>query len=181
MSLWGIGYGVWRNLIRRVPLFVLARAVVYASLFVGFLLIALPNEILSRSGITRPPVVGVIELAGLAISLAGAALVLACVLTFVFVGKGTQAPFDPPRRLVISGPYRFVRNPMYLGATLALGGAAIFYRSPALVVYAAVLILATHLFVTACEEPVLERTFGEAYRTYRQTTGRWIPRGHTRP
>ena len=102
-------------------------------------------------------------------------LALACILTFVFVGKGTPAPFDPPRRLVIQGPYRFVRNPMYLGAGFALAGAALFYQSIPLLGYAGLFILITHLFVVLYEEPALQRIFDGDYEAYRRRVGRWWP------
>ena len=88
----------------------------------------------------------------------GAALALACIVTFVFVGKGTPAPFNPPRRLVNRGPYGVVRNPMYIGTALALAGAALFYRSMSLFGYAALFLLITHLFVLVYEEPPLRQT-----------------------
>ncbi len=69
---------------------------------------------------------------------------------------GTPAPFDPPRQLVVAGPYRMVRNPMYLGAALALAGAALFYRSWALLLYCAAFLLITHLFVVGYENPPSE-------------------------
>jgi protein-S-isoprenylcysteine O-methyltransferase Ste14 len=103
-------------------------------------------------------------------------LALWCIFTFVFVGKGTPAPFDPPRRLVIQGPYRWVRNPMYIGAALALAGAALFYQSLGLLGYAGLFLLITHLFVVTYEEPTLRRTFGKDYETYCGQAGRWWPR-----
>jgi protein-S-isoprenylcysteine O-methyltransferase Ste14 len=106
----------------------------------------------------------------------GAALALTCILTFVFVGKGTPAPFDPPRRLVVQGPYRLVRNPMYLGAGLALAGAALFYRSIPLLGYAGVFLLITHSFVVLYEEPTLRQTFEKDYDAYCHRTGRWWPK-----
>ncbi|HLG04891.1 MAG TPA: isoprenylcysteine carboxylmethyltransferase family protein, partial [Gemmatimonadales bacterium] len=119
---------------------------------------------------------GPVEILGILVGLAGGILALACVLTFAFVGKGTPAPFDPPRRLVRSGPYGYVRNPMYIGAGLALAGAAIFYRSPALAGYALVFLAITHVFVLVYEEPTLDRLFGEEYRAYRMAVRRWLPR-----
>lgn len=162
-------------------MFVLARAIVYGSLFVGLLLIALPAQVLEWSGITRPASVGVAGAAGLLIGVLGAAVALWCVLTFAFVGRGTPAPFDPPRRLVDRGPYRFVRNPMYIGAALALAGAALFYRSAPLAGYTALFLGATHLFVLLYEEPTLERLFGEEYRAYRRDVRRWLPRRRLAP
>ena len=107
---------------------------------------------------------------------AGAALAVSCILTFALVGKGTPAPFDPPRRLVVRGPYRFVRNPMYIGAGLAMTGAAIYYQSVALFAYVGVFMLVTYLFVVTYEEPTLRRTFGKDYEAYCDKVGRWWPR-----
>jgi protein-S-isoprenylcysteine O-methyltransferase Ste14 len=157
-------------------MFVLIRAATYATLFIGFLLIFLPGRILSWTGITRPPVIGTPQIAGMLLGAAGAALAITCILTFVFVGRGTPAPFDPPRRLVGRGPYRFVRNPMYLGATLALCGAALFYQSIPLFGYAVLFLLVTHIFVVVYEEPALRRTFDEDYEAYCRRVGRWWPK-----
>ncbi|MGH7417818.1 MAG: methyltransferase, partial [Candidatus Rokuibacteriota bacterium] len=126
---------------------VLIRALVYASLFIGFVLVFLPAQVLARSGIVRPPLIGLPQVPGMVVGAAGAALALWCILTFAVVGKGTPAPFDPPRRLVVRGPYRFVRNPMYIGAGLALAGAALFYQSLAVLGYTALFFLITHVFV----------------------------------
>jgi protein-S-isoprenylcysteine O-methyltransferase Ste14 len=139
-----------------------------------------PGRILERSGVVRPAELGAIEVAGLVVGAAGGALALWCILTFAFVGKGTPAPFDPPRQLVVRGPYRFVRNPMYLGAALAVCGAALFYRSIPLLAYAGLFLLATHLFVVGYEEPTLARTFGADYEAYRARVGRWLIRTPTR-
>jgi protein-S-isoprenylcysteine O-methyltransferase Ste14 len=157
-------------------MFVLVRAVTYATLFISLVLIFLPARILSSAGVTVPAVIGTWQVVGTLIGAAGAALALSCILTFAFVGRGTPAPFDPPRRLVVQGPYRIVRNPMYLGAGLALTGAALFYRSLALLGYVGVFVLLTHLFVVAYEEPTLRRTFGKDYEVYCEKTGRWWPK-----
>src|SRR5882672_5435690 len=117
---------------KKISMFVLARASAYSALFIGLLLVFLPARVLSWTGVVRPAVLGPIEFAGIIVALGGAVVALWCIFTFVFIGKGTPAPFDPPRKLVASGPYRLVRNPMYLGASLALCGAAIFYHSLAL-------------------------------------------------
>jgi protein-S-isoprenylcysteine O-methyltransferase Ste14 len=99
-----------------------------------------------------------------------------CIGTFIVTGRGTPAPFDPPTRLVIVGPYRFVRNPMYVGAAFALGGAALFYGSWVLLAYCAVFLLVTHLFVVVYEEPTLRTMFGADYVSYCEQVPRWLPR-----
>lgn len=154
----------------------LIRAATYATLFIGFFLFFLPNRVLSLTGVARPADIRVPQVAGMLVAVIGAALAVACILTFVFVGKGTPAPFDPPRRLVIRGPYRFVRNPMYLGAGLALSGAALFYQSIPLLGYAGLFLLVTHVFVVFYEEPALRRTFGGDYDGYCRRVGRWWPK-----
>ena len=151
------------------------RAITYAVLFMGLLLIYVPARLLSWSGIVYPVTIEIQQVIGMVIGTAGAALALWCILTFAFVGRGTPAPFDPPRRLVIQGPYRFVRNPMYIGAGLALAGAALFYESLSLLAYAATFLLATHLFVVFYEEPALRQTFGQEYEAYCDQVGRWLP------
>ena len=156
-------------------MFVLIRTTVYATGFIGFMLVFLPSRVLSWSGIVRPENIGVAQLAGVIVGATGALLALWCIFTFNFSGRGTPAPFDPPRLLVDVGPYRYVRNPMYFGAGLALAGAALFYQSWALLLYIGVFALITHLFVTLYEEPTLRRTFGDAYARYCERTRRWWP------
>ncbi|MCA1601607.1 MAG: isoprenylcysteine carboxylmethyltransferase family protein [Acidobacteria bacterium] len=156
-------------------MFVLVRAVTYAALFIGLVLIYVPNRLLSWSGIVRPAAIEMQQVAGMVIGAAGAAVALWCIFTFASIGSGTPAPFDPPRRLVIQGPYRFVRNPMYIGAGLGLASAALFYESLPLLGYAGLFFLATHLFVVWYEEPTLRRTFGQKYEAYCRQVGRWWP------
>jgi len=153
----------------------LVRGLTYAALFIGAFLVFIPGRILARVGITPLAVTGPSALAGLVIVVLGLALAIACVLTFALVGRGTPAPFDPPRALVIAGPYRYVRNPMYIGAGTALFGAALRYGSLALAGYAVVFLLITHLFVLLYEEPHLRGVFGQAYEDYLRTVHRWVP------
>lgn len=160
-------------------MFVFARAVTYAALFIGFVLIYLPGRLLSWSGIVRPASIGVPQVGGMVAGAFGGAVALWCIFTFATIGRGTPAPFDPPRRQVIRGPYRFVRNPMYIGAGLALASAALFYESWPLLGYAALFFLATHAFVVLYEEPTLLRTFGQDYETYCRQVSRWWPKLRT--
>jgi protein-S-isoprenylcysteine O-methyltransferase Ste14 len=160
-----------------VTMFVVVRAVTFAALFIGLVLIYVPAQfLLPGSGLVRPAAIGAAQIAGMTIGSVGAAIALWCVFTFAFVGKGTPAPFDPPRRLVIRGPYRFVRNPMYIVAGLALAGAALFYGSWSILIYAGVFLLVLHLFVVGYEEPTLRRTFGAEYESYCRQVRRWWPK-----
>ena len=155
--------------------FVLIRALTYSALFIGFLLVFLPARVLTWSGIVRPASIGPLQVAGVIIGAGGAILALWSIATFVMKGRGTPAPFDPPRRLVDAGPYRLVRNPMYIGACLALAGAALFYQSWPLAGYCAAFALVTHIFVVVYEEPTLRATFGDDYVRYCAHVRRWWP------
>lgn len=156
-------------------MFTFIRAIVYASLFIGTLLIYVPARVLSTTGIVRPAI-GAQQVAGMAIGTIGAIVAVWCILAFATIGRGTPMPLDPPRRLVIRGPYRFVRNPMYIGAALALLGAALFYKSIAMLVYTGVFVIVMHLFVVAYEEPTLRKSFGQDYDAYMRKVRRWLPR-----
>ena len=157
---------------------VVLRALTYATLFVMLVLIYVPARLLAWTGILRPGSFDLTQVAGIAIGSVGAALAAWCVYTFAVVGKGTPAPFDPPRRLVVGGPYRIVRNPMYIGADLALIGAALVYRSIPLLLYTLLFTLIAHIFILVYEEPTLRRTFGDEYESYCRQTGRWLPKLH---
>jgi protein-S-isoprenylcysteine O-methyltransferase Ste14 len=154
----------------------LIRAITYATLFIGLVLVFLPAQVLSGVGVASPARLGAPQLAGMIVGAAGGAVAVWCILTFAFVGRGTPAPFDPPRRLVVRGPYGYVRNPMYLGAGLALAGAALFYESGALWAYAGGFLVLMHLMVVLYEEPTLRQTFGADYGTYCRRVRRWWPR-----
>ena len=157
-------------------LFALFRTLIFATIFMGFTLVYLPARVLSASGIVRPAAMGSMQILGLVVATLGTMLLLWCVLDFALIGKGTPAPFDPPRRLVMQGPYRFVRNPMYIGTGTLLGGATIFYQSRPLLMYECGFLLICHLFVVIYEEPALTRKFGQEYEVYRHQVRRWLPR-----
>src|SRR5215475_515250 len=106
---------------------------------------------------------------------AGAALYAWCVWNFAAVGDGTPGLWDAPRRVVATGPYRWVRNPIYLAALLVVLGEAWLFMSPPLLEYAGAMGVFFHLFVTGHEEPALSRRFGTAYLDYLRTVPRWIP------
>ena len=95
---------------------------------------------------------------------------------FAWEGHGTPAPVAPTRTLVVSGFYRFVRNPMYVAILALVFGQAIFFASPALFAYGCVLWICFHAFVVLYEEPTLEHKFGDTYVAYRAGVHRWWPR-----
>jgi len=156
-------------------MFVVVRAITYATLFIGFVLVFLPSRLLPLASLVRPDALGARHVAALILVAGGFVIALWCVATFALVGRGTPAPFDPPRRLVARGPYAIIRNPMYVGAVFALGGAALFYWSPALAGYAGAFLMAVHVFVVLYEEPTLRRTFGREYDAYCARVSRWWP------
>ena len=110
--------------------------------------------------------------------LAGAFLYFWCVWNFAVTGRGTPAPIDPPKKLIVRGPHRYVRNPMYLGVLSVVFGWAALFRSQEILLYGLVVALLFHLAVLVVEEPSLRRLFGAEYEEYCRTVRRWIP---TRP
>ena len=157
-------------------MFLFARAVTYAILFVSIVLVFVPARLLSWFGIGLPQSIGIQQICAMIVSGVGAFVALWCVLTFVQMGRGTPAPFDSPRNMVVQGPYRIVRNPMYVGAGCAVIGAALFFGSLQLLAYAGLFFLLAHLFVVFYEEPRLRRSFGQEYSAYCRTVKRWLPK-----
>ena len=119
--------------------------------------------------------IGAVRFVGLLPILLGAVTYLWCAWDFTFTGRGTPAPIDPPKQLVVKGLYRYVRNPMYVGLTLILLGEAFLFESAVLILYAGFLLGCAHLFVVYYEEPTLRRLFGTSYESYCKTVPRWIP------
>jgi protein-S-isoprenylcysteine O-methyltransferase Ste14 len=99
-----------------------------------------------------------------------------CVWDFASFGRGTPAPIDAPRRLVVRGLYRHSRNPMYVGVLCVILGWAALFSHAGLLLYAALVFTAFQCFIVAYEEPHLAETFGADYEAYRARVGRWLPR-----
>jgi protein-S-isoprenylcysteine O-methyltransferase Ste14 len=124
----------------------------------------------------RPDLGDPVQLAGFAAIAAGATLLGICIWEFARSGRGTLSVVDPPRRLVVRGLYRYVRNPMYLSVATIVLGELLLTRSPVLLMYGALGFGAINLFVLGYEEPTLRRRFGPAYEAYTREVGRWLPR-----
>jgi protein-S-isoprenylcysteine O-methyltransferase Ste14 len=114
--------------------------------------------------------------AGAALAAIGLTLFAVSLRHFAVEGRGTLAPWDPPRRLVVRGPYRYVRNPMISGVIFMLCGLALGLRSAPHGVWAATFIAANLLYIPLFEEPQLEARFGDAYRHYCRGVRRFVPR-----
>ena len=152
--------------------FALFRALIVAPAFIWLWMYLVPRWFAGSHAFDDPRRLGWIVVA------IGAAIGLPCVWEFAWRGIGTPVPFDPPRRLVISGPYRFVRNPMYLGTGMALLGEAIVFPKITTLMLTMIVVLAVVVsaLVMLYEEPTLRRMFDGDYENYCRNVHRWIPR-----
>jgi protein-S-isoprenylcysteine O-methyltransferase Ste14 len=155
-----------------VRAFAVLRTLIIAPLFVALWTYLVPRWIGGPHAFADPRPAGWIVVA------IGAVIGLPCVWEFAWRGLGTPAPFDPPKKLVITGPYRFVRNPMYVGMALVLIGEAVVYPhvTKLMLIMVAILLVVITVFVMRFEEPTLRRMFGADYDDYCQHVRRWIPR-----
>jgi protein-S-isoprenylcysteine O-methyltransferase Ste14 len=118
----------------------------------------------------------IVQLLGGAALIIGLALFTASVSRFARDGRGTLAPWDPPRRLVVTGPYRHVRNPMISGVLFLLAAEAALALSPALARWAVIFLAINLIYIPLLEEPQLDQRFGASYREYRRHVRRFLPR-----
>lgn len=156
-------------------LFDALRALVYVTGFVflwGWIALGVREYDLSL-GIALPAWT---EQLGIFFMLVGGMLALLCAGTFVVRGRGTPAPFDAPKRFVAVGPYRYVRNPMYIGAGVVLCGFGLYLHSFSVLLMTLAALFLAHLFVILYEEPNLREKFGRDYEDYCSSVPRWIPR-----
>jgi protein-S-isoprenylcysteine O-methyltransferase Ste14 len=114
--------------------------------------------------------------AGTLLICGGLALFVSTVRLFATVGRGTLAPWDPPRELVIRGPYRYLRHPMITGVSLTLAGEALVFASTAIAIELALFVAVNLVYLPLVEEPALVRRFGSDYERYMDEVGRWLPR-----
>ena|SRR5215831_17909052 len=126
----------------------------------------------------QPALLGLnfLRLIGAALILLGGAIVLDSFGRFAFQGGGTPAPLLPTKHLVVTGLYRYVRNPMYVGVAAAILGQGLLFGDKNTLAYGGLIWLAFHLFVVFYEEPTLRATFGKDYETFCGNVRRWVPR-----
>jgi protein-S-isoprenylcysteine O-methyltransferase Ste14 len=142
--------------------------------------VVIPVWLARRNGVslaagTSPSAIG-LQAVGLVLLTVGVLLFAASLRRFIAEGHGTLAPWDPPRRLVVRGPYRHVRNPMISGVVLVLFGEALLLRSSSHLVWAMTFFGINALYIPLLEEPLLEQRFGADYREYCRNVPRLLPR-----
>lgn len=113
---------------------------------------------------------------GLFLMCSGAAIYGWCVWDFITFGKGTPAPIDAPKHLVVRGLYHYTRNPMYVGVLFFISGWSLLYTLPYMVIYGLCVAVCFQLFVLFYEEPMLEKSFGSEYKEYSLSVNRWLPK-----
>jgi protein-S-isoprenylcysteine O-methyltransferase Ste14 len=153
-----------------------ARNLLFTLVVPGSAGVWVPWRLVTRHGHINNPA----QWAAVVVIAAGAGLYLWCVWNFAVVGGGTPGPWDAPSRVVATGPFRWVRNPIYLAALLVVLGQAWLFWSVTLLVYAAAMAVVFHLFVLGYEERVLRRRFS-TYPAYQRAVPRWIPRRPHQP
>jgi len=157
------------------PLWLLLKNLLYLLIVPGAFVGWLPLRLFER----RPqwPVEwGAWQWTGSAAVLIGAVIYVAGMAVFAIRGQGTPAFFDPPKKLTRRGPYKWVRNPMYLALFAIVAGEALFLRSWHVGIYFVFLVCSLHLLVVLYEESALRFRFGAMYEDYRRDVPRWLPR-----
>lgn len=139
----------------------------------GTVAVVVPALIVWTGGTNIEPVTAIV---GAVLAVVGLALVVWTVALFVRNGRGTLAPWDPTSHLVISGPYRYVRNPMITGVATILAGEALFFRSLGVAIELAAFLAVNALYFPLVEEPGMRRRFGSEYDEYSARVPRWLPR-----
>lgn len=122
---------------------------------------------------------GFLSLLALPLWLIGSLIIFWSFWDFTMKGRGTPLPVDPPKELVVTGPYRYVRNPIYVGAASIFLGHFLWFGYWALLLYAAFAFLGVHFFIVLYEEPALKKRFGTAYEEYLRKVPRWLPKVRT--
>ena len=151
------------------------KSVFFTLLLPGTVTILLPYFIVGRAAVTLDTAWELQQYLGLLLVIGGAAVLVWSIVDFAVHGRGTLAPVDPPKELVVNGPYRYVRNPMYVGVLTVLLGEASFFGSTSLLWYTVLVLAVFVAVILGYEEPRLQEQFGESYARYAGSVRRWIP------
>jgi len=155
---------------------ILAKLLIFTIAVPGTVTVWLPLFWLYPAIRHRPIESGATVVGAIALIAFGVAGYFVCALDFAISGRGTPAPIDMPKNLVVRGPYRYTRNPMYISVLTILLGESALLRSATLLEYAGIVAIGFHVFVLIQEEPALRRKMGETYQKYCDEVPRWIPR-----
>ncbi|HET6204398.1 MAG TPA: isoprenylcysteine carboxylmethyltransferase family protein [Planctomycetota bacterium] len=158
----------------RASIVLILEDVLFTALVPGTVALFVPYRILASSGKLRLGEGGVLRFLGFVPILVGCAVYLWSIVAFARTGGGTPAPIDPPKTLVVRGPYRYTRNPMYLAVLLVILGESLLFASGRLLAYAALLLAVFYSFVLLYEEPTLRRRFGMSCASYCARVPRWL-------
>jgi len=146
------------------------------NIFLSALAVAIAVCAMQLDRFGLPPLPGGLEIAAYPLFILGSLLIIWAAYTLLRFSGASGAPGDPTRRLVTVGPYRWIRNPIYLGDILLLFGAAFFSKSIALFLLGIFSIPVIDLYVRLVEEPRTERRFEDDYQRYKPIVPRWIPK-----
>ena len=163
------------NAARPQFLWAILGTLIYLLLLLPFFLIWIPYRILLLPEQIYVFDIGVFRYLGLVPIALGVIIYVFCSLSFVFIGKGTPVPFTPTKELIVTGLYRFVRNPLYIAGVFVLAGEALLFQSIGIFIYCLVMFGGFNFHVLM-EEELLADKFGETYKRYRNSVPRWIPR-----
>jgi protein-S-isoprenylcysteine O-methyltransferase Ste14 len=148
----------------------LVKNLLFTVLVPGTVAVYVPVFAFSHAAVVLSPV----TLAAVPLLLGGASVYFWCIRDFAMIGRGTPAPADPPKHLVVRGLYRYSRNPMYIGVLSIILGWSLLFQSLSLAVYGLAVAACFHLVVVLYEEPHLARVFGSSYERYCAEVGRWL-------
>lgn len=156
------------------------KTILFMLLIPGLLLVVFPVWLMATNMALFS--FGIMKWLAIPFWIVGTAVTIWCAWAFTVRGRGTPSPTDPPKQLVVSGLYRYVRNPIYVGVVIFLLGHVLWYPTLAILWMPIIVAVSAHLFVILYEEPHLRKTFGAGYENYRQQVPRWMPRlkGHSR-
>jgi len=155
--------------------FPLVGTLLFLFLLLPFFIVWIPHQIIGSPEHMYSFEIGDGRYFGLVLIPLGILLYLWCAINFVFAGKGTPIPFTPTKQLIVTGPYRWVRNPMYIAGVFVLLGESLLFQSIGIFIYCLVLFVLFNVQVFI-EETMLADQFGSVYDQYRKHVPRWIPR-----
>ena len=145
------------------------------ALFPGIVAVYIPYRLLDGAAVPGPAEWSISQYAAVMVATIGAGILFKCIWSFAFVGRGTLAPYDETRVLIVVGLYRFVRNPMYVGVMLILLAQSLFFWSTILLSYTGICFVVANILVIGYEENRLRQKYGDEYRKYCEHVARWIP------